>query len=70
MSTQMAGIGLEAEKGYWKRLEVVEVDLVAEKEGWFLQKYSLESNVSAASRRSIDNTILTCTPETWRWTPL
>lgn len=36
----------EAERGYWKRLETVEVTLIAEKEGWFLQKYRVESDVS------------------------
>ncbi len=35
----------ERERGYWKRLETVEVTLIAEKEGWFLQKYRVESNV-------------------------
>ncbi|RSH95368.1 Sorting nexin mvp1 [Saitozyma podzolica] len=34
----------EAERGYWKRLETVEVTLIAEKEGWFLQKYRVESD--------------------------
>lgn len=34
------------ERGYWKRLEHVEVGLVTEKEGWFLQKYRVESDVS------------------------
>lgn len=34
------------ERGYWKRLEHVEVSLIAEKEGWFLQKYKVESDVS------------------------
>ena len=34
------------ERGYWKRLEHVEVGLITEKEGWFLQKYSVESDVS------------------------
>jgi len=36
----------EAERGYWKRLEIVEVSLISEKEGWFLQKYKVESDVS------------------------
>jgi sorting nexin-8 len=35
------------EKGYWKRLETVEVSLLAEREGWFLQKYKVESDVSS-----------------------
>ena len=34
------------ERGYWKRLETVEVNLLAEREGWFLQKYKVESDVS------------------------
>lgn len=34
-----------AERGYWKRLEHVEVGLITEKEGWFLQKYKVESDV-------------------------
>lgn len=34
------------ERGYWKRLERVEVGLITEKEGWFLQKYRVESDVS------------------------
>jgi sorting nexin-8 len=36
----------ERERGYWKRLEAVDVTLVTEKEGWFLQKYRVESDVS------------------------
>lgn len=36
----------QAEKGYWKRLERVDVRLVEQKEGWFLQKYHVESDVS------------------------
>jgi hypothetical protein len=35
-----------SERGYWKRLETVEVGLLAEREGWFLQKYKVESDVS------------------------
>lgn len=34
------------EKGYWKRLEKVDISLMAEREGWFLQKYKVESDVS------------------------
>lgn len=41
---------LEAERGYWKKLEKVEVSLVSQKEGWFLQKYTVESDVSVNSR--------------------
>jgi hypothetical protein len=37
---------IEAQKGYWKTLEHVEVGLVQQKEGWFLQKYHVESDVS------------------------
>ena len=36
----------EAEKGYWKRMETVDVVLITEREGWFLQKYKVESDVS------------------------
>ncbi|ORY26233.1 hypothetical protein BCR39DRAFT_470616 [Naematelia encephala] len=46
-----------AEKGYWKKLEKVEVSLIPEKEGWFLQKYQIESdkrNAGALSRRYTD----------------
>jgi len=38
-----------SERGYWKRLETVEVGLLAEREGWFLQKYKVESDVSPFS---------------------
>lgn len=38
------------ERGYWKRLEHVEVGLITEKEGWFLQKYRVESDVSHPAR--------------------
>ncbi|WVR09157.1 hypothetical protein IAU60_006219 [Kwoniella sp. DSM 27419] len=47
----------ESQQGYWKRLEVVEVDLVTEKEGWFLQKYRVNSSKrseDAVSRRYSD----------------
>ena len=37
---------VEAERGYWKKLEKVDVSLVSQKEGWFLQKYTVESDVS------------------------
>jgi sorting nexin-8 len=40
---------VEAERGYWKRVEKVEVSLIPEKEGWFLQKYRIESDVSGIS---------------------
>jgi hypothetical protein len=39
-----------SERGYWKRLETVEVGLLAEREGWFLQKYKVESDVSGHQR--------------------
>ena len=43
------GIGgtleVEAERGYWRKLEKVEVSLVSQKEGWFLQKYTVTSDV-------------------------
>lgn len=35
-----------SEKGYWRRLESVSVSLMSEREGWFLQKYKIESDVS------------------------
>lgn len=41
---------VEAERGYWKKLEKVDVSLVTQKEGWFLQKYTVESDVSCKSR--------------------
>jgi len=41
-----AGFSSGSERGYWKRLESVEVGLLAEREGWFLQKYKVESDVS------------------------
>ncbi|BEI80965.1 hypothetical protein CcaverHIS002_0201250 [Cutaneotrichosporon cavernicola] len=34
----------EAERGYWLRLEKVSVELCAQKEGWFLQKYRVSSD--------------------------
>jgi hypothetical protein len=37
--------------GWWKELERVEVSLIPEKEGWFLTKYRLESDVSLAAIR-------------------
>jgi sorting nexin-8 len=40
---------VEAERGYWKRLEKVQVSLISEREGWFLQKYRIESDVSCCS---------------------
>ncbi len=43
---QEGGVDGEGERGYWKRLENVEVSLISEKEGWFLQKYRVESDVS------------------------
>jgi len=42
-----------SERGYWKRLETVEVGLLAEREGWFLQKYKVESDVSDCGDLSI-----------------
>jgi sorting nexin-8 len=36
-----------SEKGYWRRLESVNVSLMSEREGWFLQKYKIESDVSS-----------------------
>lgn len=37
----------EAERGYWRRAETVQVDLIPQKEGWFLQKYRLTSDKRA-----------------------
>lgn len=34
----------EAEQGFYNRLETVDVSLIPEREGWFLQKYRVESN--------------------------
>jgi len=46
----------EAERGFWRRLETVEVTLIPEKESWFLRKYRVTSNrrVEALSRRYSD----------------
>jgi sorting nexin-8 len=38
-------LDVEGERGYWKKLEKVEVSLVPQKEGWFLQKYTVTSDV-------------------------
>ncbi|WWC91329.1 uncharacterized protein L201_006272 [Kwoniella dendrophila CBS 6074] len=38
------GILDESQLGYWKNLENVQVTLITEKEGWFLQKYKVESD--------------------------
>ncbi|WWC64149.1 uncharacterized protein I303_106757 [Kwoniella dejecticola CBS 10117] len=51
------GVLDESQLGYWKRLEHVEVALITEKEGWFLQKYRVESDkrsAGAVSRRYSD----------------
>ncbi|KAL1406013.1 Sorting nexin mvp1 [Vanrija albida] len=34
----------EAERGFWRRLETVDVQIIPEKEGWFLQKYRVVSD--------------------------
>ncbi|WVQ81437.1 hypothetical protein IAT38_003561 [Cryptococcus sp. DSM 104549] len=50
-------VGASDQAGYWKKLEKVEVELVPEKEGWFLQKYRVESDRRGAgpvSRRYSD----------------
>ncbi len=39
------GSGSGAKPGWWKDIESVEVALIPEKEGWFLTKYRVESNV-------------------------
>lgn len=41
---------VDAERGYWKKLETVNVTLVPEKEGWFLTKYRVETDVSILPR--------------------
>lgn len=46
MNGDAANPEAEAERGYWKRLERVDVELIKEKEGWFLQKYKVTSDVS------------------------
>jgi len=48
------------DKGYWQRLEHVDVTLVPEKEGWFTQKYKVESEVGCALR-SISTIVI------WSW---
>ncbi|WRT68941.1 uncharacterized protein IL334_005923 [Kwoniella shivajii] len=51
------GIVDESQLGYWKKLETVDVTLIPEKEGWFLQKYRVESDKrssGAVSRRYSD----------------
>lgn len=47
MTGDAANPEAEAERGYWKRMERVDVELIKEKEGWFLQKYKLTSDVSS-----------------------
>jgi sorting nexin-8 len=37
---------VESTRGWWKDVETVQVTMMSEKEGWFLQKYRLESDVS------------------------
>ena len=55
------GIGeVDAERGYWKRLETVEVGLISEKEGWFLQKYKIKSDVSRARCRRPGRWLKSC----------
>ncbi|KAK1922470.1 hypothetical protein DB88DRAFT_495217 [Papiliotrema laurentii] len=54
---QSGAFDVEAERGYWKKLETVEVSLAPHKEGWFLQKYIVESDKrtgGAVSRRYSD----------------
>lgn len=43
-----------SDKGYWRRLESIDVTLVPEKEGWFTQKYKLESDVSNLFFHGVD----------------
>jgi hypothetical protein len=47
-----------SERGYWKRLETVQVNLLAEREGWFLQKYKVESDVSRNRLDSFDEELI------------
>jgi sorting nexin-8 len=42
---------IESTRGWWKDVETIQVTMMAEKEGWFLQKYRLESDVSRFGRR-------------------
>lgn len=37
---------IESSRGWWKDIETVQVTMMSEKEGWFLQKYRVESDVS------------------------
>ncbi|TXT06241.1 uncharacterized protein COLE_05572 [Cutaneotrichosporon oleaginosum] len=39
----------EAERGFWRRLENVTVELCPQKEGWFLQKYRVSSDKRAGA---------------------
>jgi hypothetical protein len=52
--TEQEGGGLSSEnmKGWWRDLESVQVSLLTEREGWFLQKYKVESDVSPFLRVS------------------
>jgi hypothetical protein len=43
------GLSAENMKGWWKELETVQVSLLPDKEGWFLQKYKVESDVGCDS---------------------
>ncbi|KAJ9126793.1 hypothetical protein QFC24_001825 [Naganishia onofrii] len=38
------GLSAENMKGWWKELETLQVSLLPDKEGWFLQKYKVESD--------------------------
>ena len=38
-------LDMEAEKEYWKKVEKIDISLISEKQGWFLQKYRIESDV-------------------------
>lgn len=43
----------DRERGYYTRLEHVQVDLVPVKEGWFLTKYKVESDVRFLQLRKL-----------------
>lgn len=54
-TVDVANPAADAERGYWKRLEKVDVELIKEKEGWFLQKYQVTSDVSGSNSSSVDH---------------
>jgi sorting nexin-8 len=52
------GLSAENMKGWWRELESVQVSLLPDKEGWFLQKYKVESDVSVVFMRKVLDTDL------------